>query len=130
MTCKDKFAIDYPDCDIEYSCPSDCNYLSRPDYCCDGADNSICETCWERELPEEPKGSEPVSDLKETCKPNYEDMYNDMVLKVESQKDDIKQLKTENRILEHKLAWAKGAIAMVEVIYGRQWKPSNLEMIR
>lgn len=67
---------------------------------------------------------------KECCMPNYEAMYNDMVLKVESQTVEIKQLKTENHILEHKLACAKGAIAMVEVIYGRQWAPGKLEMIR
>ena len=72
----------------------------------------------------------PVSEPEPTCAPNYEAMYNDMVAKVESQRAEIKNLKHEKNILEHKLASAKGAIAMVEVIYGRQWKPSYLEMIR
>lgn len=127
MTCKERFAIEYPDGDIKSCCPNDCNYLPYPEYCCEGADNSLCETCWERELPE---GIETMNNLKETCKPNYEAMYNDMVLKVESQKAEIKNLKTEIRSLEYKLASAKGAIAMAEVIYGRQWGPGRLEVIR
>lgn len=72
----------------------------------------------------------PVEESKECSMPNYETMYNDMVTKVESQKAEIKYLKEERRVLEHKLACAKGAIAMVEVIYGRKWAPSNLELIR
>ena len=72
----------------------------------------------------------PVEESERACAPNYEVMYNDLVTKIESQRAEIKNLKTEKNILEHKLASAKGAIAMVEVVYGRKWLPSNLEMIR
>jgi hypothetical protein len=57
-------------------------------------------------------------------------MYTDAMTKVEYQKAEIKNLKTEISSLEYKLASAKGAIAMAEVIYGRQWAPGRLEVIR
>lgn len=72
----------------------------------------------------------PVEEPEACCKPNYEAMYEEQLAKNQDLIKKNKDLKTENGILEHKLACAKGAIAMVEVIYGRQWKPSNLEMIR
>lgn len=72
----------------------------------------------------------PIEEPLECCKPNYEVMYTDAMTKVESQKAEIKNLKTEIRSLEYKLASAKGAIAMAEVIYGRQWAPGRLEVIR
>lgn len=72
----------------------------------------------------------PIEESKEYCEPNYEVMYTDAMTKVEYQKVEIKNLKTEIRSLEYKLASAKGAIAMAEVIYGRQWGPGRLEMIR
>lgn len=72
----------------------------------------------------------PVEEPEACCKPNYEAMYNDMVVKSEKQKAEIRGLKNEMSILEHKLNSAKGAIAMVEVIYGRQWAPGKLELIR
>lgn len=131
MTCKDKFyeMNGHAGYDHRDFCPRDCGFLPNPEYCKEGADEEVvCEMCWLRELPD--KKEEQTLDETKTCAPNYEAMYNDLVLKVESQKAEIKQLKTENRVLEHKLACAKGAIAMVEVIYGRQWAPSRLEMIR
>ena len=71
-----------------------------------------------------------VEESEKTCQPNYEAMYNDMATKMESQNAYIEELKHKARILEERLVCARGAIAMVEVIYGRQWKPSNLELIR
>lgn len=72
----------------------------------------------------------PIEEPKECCKPNYEAMYTDAMTKVEAQKTEINGLKNEKRSLEYKLVCAKGAIAMIEVIYGRRWSPGTLELIR
>lgn len=72
----------------------------------------------------------PIEESEPTCSPNYEAMYNDMVTKLEAHKAEIKGLKNEILILNRNIACAKGAIAMVETIYGRKWSPMNLEGIR
>ena len=61
MTCKEKYMKDYPDADVDwhirFKCPSDYGYLPDP-YNCDAATDTeamSCETCWNRELPEENK---------------------------------------------------------------------------
>lgn len=53
MTCKEKFMDEFPGFDIRDFCPSDCRFLKDPDYCCEGADETTCKTCWDREIPEE-----------------------------------------------------------------------------
>ena len=72
----------------------------------------------------------PIEEPKECCGPNYEAMYTDAMTKLELQKAEIKGLKNEKCILEHKLELTRGAIAMVETIYGRRWSPGTLELIR
>lgn len=75
-------------------------------------------------------GDYPVEESEKTCGLNYEAEYNRLVEKNRETKDRVKGLEREKYILEHRLASAKGAIAMVEVIYGRQWSPAKLELIR
>lgn len=64
------------------------------------------------------------------CGPNYEAMYNELYDAHQAVKKRNKELKDEVRSLEYKLVSARSAIAMAEVIYGRQWAPGKLELIR
>ena len=75
-------------------------------------------------------GQYPVEEPEECCEPNYESMYIEQLGKNQDLIKKNKELKQDVQLLEHKLACAKGAIAMVETIYGRKWAPSYLEMIR
>lgn len=132
MTCREKFyeMNEHAGYDHRDFCPRDCGFLPNPEYCKEGADEEVvCEQCWDREILEKQE-KKTLDDLLKTCAPNYEAMYNEQLGLSQDLLKKNKELKTEVRVLEHKLACAKGAIAMVEVIYGRQWKPSCLEMIR
>lgn len=57
MTCLEKFKADHPDwseekiqATIKFHCPDTWGYLPNPSWCRGG--NSMCEDCWNRELPE------------------------------------------------------------------------------
>ena len=113
MTCKDKIYKDYENKDYDHRdfCPKECGYLPNPEYCKEGADEEVvCEQCWLRELPEE---ETPMSD--------YAAMYNDILLKMEAQNAEIERLKKGKQDVELRLARATGAIAMIELLYGRKW---------
>ena len=61
MTCREKYAQEYPDDNEIWDgmCPNDYGYLPIPDYCyADG--RAHCEECWNREIPD----TEPVIDEK------------------------------------------------------------------
>lgn len=57
MTCREKLAIEHPECiGRDYlaganGCPHMYGYLKKPKYCNPGPKN--CESCWGREMPEE-----------------------------------------------------------------------------
>ena len=61
MTCKEKYIKEHPGCDIDAvidgCCPSEYGYLHDPRNCDAATDTEAmsCETCWDRELPEEVK---------------------------------------------------------------------------
>ena len=58
MTCREKAKIEHPGCvDAEFEggvaqCTRTYGYLEDPDYCYDTWDESRCDRCWDRELPE------------------------------------------------------------------------------
>ena len=54
MTCREKFAAEYPglippeEIEMTAYCPSDYGYLENPVGCC----GLGCSKCWDREIPE------------------------------------------------------------------------------
>ena len=74
MTCREKAKIEHPECINAVfeggvaQCPRTYGYLEDPDYCYDTWDESRCDRCWDREIPEE-KGpiteeKNPIPELK------------------------------------------------------------------
>lgn len=62
MTCREKLAMEHPDCVGQsyyiggcHGCPHDYGYLDKPDYC--NAYSGDCTACWDREIP----GTEPLT---------------------------------------------------------------------
>ena len=59
MTCREKAKIEHPELVNDcfqggvVNCPRAYGYLEDPDYCYDTWDESRCERCWNREIPEE-----------------------------------------------------------------------------
>ena len=54
MTCREKLKIEHPEYINEiwaggcFRCPSDYEYLPKPDYCPDsGSGRDTCERCWD-----------------------------------------------------------------------------------
>ena len=66
-------------------------------------------------------GQYPAKESEPCSMPNYEAMYNDILLKMEAQNADIERLKKGKQDVELRLARATGAIAMIELLYGRKW---------
>ena len=66
-------------------------------------------------------GQYPTEEPEACSMPNYEAMYNDILLKMEAQNDEIERLKKGKQDVELRLARATGAIAMIELLYGRKW---------
>lgn len=59
MTCRERLLLEHPVC-VNSSfvggcrgCPHQYGYLKKPSYCSGGS--LICDTCWDREIPEEKK---------------------------------------------------------------------------
>ena len=58
MTCREKLALEYPDCirpDLDggcEGCPEHYEYLLNPKYCFGSGNDSRCTKCWDREIPE------------------------------------------------------------------------------
>ena len=57
MTCREKLAMEHPDCIDRtagggcVNCPSAYGYLDNPKWC--GYSEELCRDCWDREIPEE-----------------------------------------------------------------------------
>lgn len=58
MTCRERLAKEHPEKIDSYcfggcrGCPDDYNYLPSPEYCKTRPSESMCEKCWDREIPE------------------------------------------------------------------------------
>ena len=67
MTCREKAKIEHPECVNAVfeggvaQCPRTYGYLEDPDYCYNFWDESRCDRCWNREIPEE---KNPIPELK------------------------------------------------------------------
>ena len=67
MTCREKAKIEHPECINAVfeggvaQCPRTYGYLEDPYYCTDIWDESRCDRCWDREIPEE---KNPIPELK------------------------------------------------------------------
>lgn len=67
MTCREKLAMEHPECVDPYAnggcegCPQDYDYLGKPDYChgfnAHHNEHDECTHCWDREIPDESKES-------------------------------------------------------------------------
>lgn len=57
MTCREKLAMDRPDCINHdslggcYGCPNSYGYLDRPEFCSFTGGDDMCTRCWDREIP-------------------------------------------------------------------------------
>lgn len=69
MTCREKWKNAYPELTFDVlndHCPWHYGYLDEPDYCTPGPDITICNRCWDREIPEETKEEEKPMTTKKT----------------------------------------------------------------
>ena len=77
MTCREKLKMEHPEYINEiwaggcFRCPSDYEYLPKPEYCPDpGSGWDACERCWDREIPEKTCIDEYVEEKSEKIDKN------------------------------------------------------------
>lgn len=61
MTCREKWENAHPGLKFDLigiRCPWHYGYLGEPEYCTHVSAINICNRCWDREIPEEPKKKE------------------------------------------------------------------------
>ena len=106
MTCREKLKMEHPEYINEiwaggcFRCPSDYEYLPKPEYCPDpGSGWDACERCWDREIPEKTCVDEYIE--KEAEKINKNMIYAHMGFseeQAEAIEDMIESKKTPNDI--------------------------------
>lgn len=76
MTCREKIALERPDCiDSEClggveDCPNSYGYMEKPQYCDLGSTPELCAKCWDREIPGTEEKEKKMTIYEKVCEMN------------------------------------------------------------